>query len=330
MSLDPAEPRRPRSALRRALELRIVELATSQHGVVTRAQVLDAGMSASALRRRVRDERLVILHRGVYGVGPFLPVRARSMAAVLACGPGAVLSHRSAADIWGLLPCDDSASPIHVTLPPGVDRAHAGIVVHRADTLLARETAVRDGLAVTSPLRTLVDLAPIVDSRDLERAIACAERERLVSRDEIASLGVDYRGRRSIRRLRAIVERAGGPALTRSEAERRFLSLVRRARLPTPRANVRVDEYEIDFFWPDHDLAVEVDGYRYHGSRVRFESDRQRASRLAALGIQVVPLTWRQIVTDELATAVQLGQALARARRSSGPNATVGARAGVE
>ena len=112
-----------------------------------------------------------------------------------------------------------------------------------------------------------------------------------------------------------MIGRAGGPNLTRSEAEVRFLALIRRAGLPDPETNAAVGDLEIDFLWRDHRLAVEVDGFRHHGTRPRFESDRRRAARLAALGIQVVPLSWRQIVDRELATAVQIGPALVQSRR---------------
>lgn len=302
---------------RQAIEVRIVDVATSQHGVITREQLTRAGLSPSAVRRRVESGRLTPLHRGVYGVGPFLPPLSRSMAAVLACAPDALLSHRAAAAHWGLLSSDDRW-PIDITVPRTAFRTHSGIRLHRK-RLDDDERITRHSLPMTSALRTLLDLASCTDSRDLERAVAQAEREQLVTTEDLASMVDRYRGYRAIRRLRAIIDRAGGPSLTRSEAERRFLSLVRRARLPAPRTNVRLGEFEVDFFWPDHDLAVEVDGYRYHGSRVRFESDRERGVRLAAIGVQIVPLTWRQIVEEELATAALLGQTLAQARLGKAP-----------
>lgn len=121
------------------------------------------------------------------------------------------------------------------------------------------------------------------------------------------------RGRRGAAALREVLERSGGPALTRSEAEDRFLQLVREAQLPTPDANARVAGYELDFLWRAQGIAVEVDGYRFHASRPRFEEDRRRATRLASRGILVIPLTWRQVAEDRMATAVQLSQALLRA-----------------
>ncbi|HEX6589773.1 MAG TPA: type IV toxin-antitoxin system AbiEi family antitoxin domain-containing protein [Longimicrobiales bacterium] len=296
---------------RRALESRIAEIAATQNGVVTRAQLRSAGLSASAIQRRTAERRFIPLYRGVYGITSFLPANARLTAAVLACGEGSVVSHRSAAELWGLLPT--TAGVVDVTLFDRAHRCPRGIRVHRM-RLEPGERTAHHGIPTTTPARTLADIAAHVDRDTLELAAAVAERERLVTRAELTVLPERHRGRPGIPTVRALVDRIAEPSLTRSEAERRFLALIRRARLPTPQANVPVEEFEVDFLWPDHDLAVEVDGYRYHGSRVRFEADRQRATRLASLGIHVVPLTWRQIVDDELVTAVQLAQALTRSR----------------
>lgn len=304
-----------RIAARRATEARVIELAGRQHGVITRGQLLESGVSRARIAGWIDSGRIVALHRGVYGFGPFQPPRAPLMAAILACGPSAVLSHRSAASMWQMLPPPPEEEEIEVTVRDPLKRRRPGVRVHRAH-LDDDESAVHDGVPITAPLRTVVDLAAVVDERDLERAIAYAERERLATAHEISALPERYEGWRDIRRLQSVLGRVGGPQLTRSAAERRFLALIRRARLPIPRTNARVGEYEVDFLWPDHDLAVEVDGYRFHGSRVRFESDRRRGSQLAALGLQVVSLTWRQIVDDEVATAVELSQALTRARRA--------------
>ena len=308
-----------RLAGRRATECRIVELARGQHGVVTRAQLLDIGLTPRTIDRRALDGRLQRLHVGVFGVGAFQPPRAPLMAAVLAGGEGAVLSHRIAAALWGLLE-DSSGGGQDVTVPSTARRSRPGIRIHRSARVEGSERTTLDGIPVTTPVRTVVDLAPAMDEAALERVVASAEREKLLTLDELEAVPQTYPGR-ALGALMTIVRRSGGPRFTRSEAERRFLSLVRRARLPAPACNVRIGEYEVDFLWPDYELAVEVDGYRYHGSRVRFESDRKRAARLAAQGIQVVPLTWRQIVNEELATAVLLGQALQRARRGADPPA---------
>jgi very-short-patch-repair endonuclease len=187
--------------------------------------------------------------------------------------------------------------------------------VRRLSRLESDERTYVDGIPVTAPARTLIDFASVAYSRELEEAVAIAERQQLVVRAELLSNLARYRGRPGLRALRAVLAADGGPALTRSEAESRFLTLIRKARLPAPEANVMVEGYEIDFLWRAQRIAVEVDGYRYHRSRPQFEKDRRRAAELAAHGIHVIPLTWRQIVDDAVATAVQLGQTLIRARR---------------
>lgn len=299
-----------RAASRREIEERIVAVASGQHGVVTRAQLLEIGVADRSIAHRLVTGRLSTLHRGVYGVGPFVPPAAPLMAAVLACGPRAVLSHRSAAALHQLLAAPPAIPS--VTEPRPSCRRRPGIRVWRVRRLDDDETTRREGIPVTVPLRTLIDLAVELDENALERVIARAERERLVTDGDLRAALERYRGRAGFRRFRVVLGRIGGPSFTRSEAEARFLALIRRARLPAPRSNVHIAGYEVDFLWPELQLAVEVDGYRYHGARARFEADRRRAATLAAHGIQVVSLTWRQIVDDEIATAVHLGQALAR------------------
>lgn len=302
---------RPSAADRRRREQCIVDIACRQYGVVTRAQLLALGLRDDGIDGRVAAGGLRRLHRGVYGIGPVLPPRAPLIAAVFACGPRAVLSHSSAGAVFEVTEPSPEAR-IDVTLPVPLDRRHAGIQLHRVARLADDERTERDGIPVTTPLRTLADLASVLTERDLERAIARAERAGLVRAADLDRLPDRYAGRRGSATLRAVLGRAHGPQLTRSEAEVRFLALIRRAKLPAPRANVALDGYEIDFLWPDHKLAVEVDGFRFHDSRASFERDRRRSADLASNGIQVIPLTWRQIVNEELATAVLLARALAR------------------
>lgn len=299
----------------RNVEEAITATARRQHGVVTRVQLLELGIRPGAIRCRMASGRLRRLHRGVYLVGPIMPPHAREMAAVLACGPAAVLSHRSAATLWGLTAAGAEDAPVDVAVPHGHDRRRPGIRVHRIGGLGPEEWTRRSGIPVTAPARTLLDFAGVAGRRELERAVARAERERLLSRAELLALVVDAGGRRGIATLRAVLGVGGGPMLTRSEAEAEFLALIRKARLPAPEANVRIEGYEVDFLWRAERIAVEIDGYRYHASRSSFERDRRRAAHLAAHGIQVIPLTWRQVVDDGVATAVQLGQALLSARR---------------
>lgn len=307
----------------RELEDRIADIATRQHGVVTRAQLVEAGLSSSAVSRRLTSGRIRRLHRGLYLAGPIPGPRYLEMAAVLASGPDSVVSHLTAASMWGIRssnvarqgsPSPNSyAEPVDITLAGGNRGRRPGIRTHRVVRLETHERTVREGVPVTTPARTLADLAGIVGSRELENAVARAEREGLVTREALSGLLV--RGRRGTEALRAVLRAHGGAALTRSEAESRLLTLLRQAGLPPPATNVKVGRYEIDFLWRAEGIALEVDGFQHHSLRPRFEGDRRKDAWLLAAGIKVVRLSWRQITRDAMATAVQVGQALALARR---------------
>ena len=302
--------------MNRDVEERIAAVAARQYGVVTRGQVVEAGMSPWAVSRRVTSGRFRQLHRGVYLVGPLTPLRAREMAAVLAAREG-VVSHLSAASLRGMLQQLQS-DPVDITMTRGNRGRRPGIRIHRVARLDEDERSMVDGIPVTTPTRTLADLAGVVGSRELELAFARAERAGLVSDDSLSEMLHRYRNRAGARLVRAVLQRRGGPALTRSEAEDKFLALVRAAALPPPETNVRIGSYEIDFLWRNEGIAVEVDGYRHHSSRSRFESDRHKDTWLLAGGIKVIRLSWQQITREGIATAVQVAQALALARRARG------------
>jgi very-short-patch-repair endonuclease len=293
----------------------IDRLAADQHGVVGRAQLLAAGLTRRMVEVRVRSKRLRLVHRGVYQVGPTLAPRRREMAAVLACGPGSFVSYRSAAWLWEIVARPGAVAgvePVDVTVIGRDAGRRRGIRAHRVGRLTEEEATVIERIPVTSPARTVLDLARILDGRELERAVARAERRALFSRDELASLIERHGGRPGMKGLARLVRDLGGPALTRSEAEIRFLDLVRSCGIAVPEANVMVLGYEIDFFWRSAGLAVEVDGFAFHSSRRQIEADRRRDTRLAAAGIQVIRVTWRQIVDVPIRTMVELAQALER------------------
>jgi very-short-patch-repair endonuclease len=266
--------------------------------VVSRGQLLDAGMSADTIDWQLRRGRLHRLHRGVYAVGhAAVTHEGRLLAAVLACGPSAVLSHRSAAGVWRLLR-PEPAAPIDVTVTTGHRRPRAGIRVHHAT--VARR--VRDGLPVTSPVRTLVDMAATGD-RHLDRAVEQALIARLVRSAELAATGSPA--------LRNAA--SNDPHITRSEAERVLLGLIERAGLPPPQTNVRVAGHEVDAYWPHSRVVVEVDGFAFHAARHAFERDRLRDQRLAAAGLRVLRITWRQLIFSPEGVAVRLAGALSAA-----------------
>jgi very-short-patch-repair endonuclease len=308
----------------RALEDRVNAIAARQHGVVTHAQLADAGMSRSSCRHRVVTGRLRRLHRGVYAVGPIVLPHARQMAAVLACGRGALLSHDDARSLWLEATSPARYDPVQngageeavsVTVAHTGRSRRPGIRLHRVRRIDSADWTVQHGIPVTTPIRTVLDLAPVIGASQLEQLIARLARERLLDLDELATRVAICRGRKGVPTLRAVLEQSGGPALTRSEAEAVFLALLRKAGLPAPEVNVRVGAYELDFYWRDERLAVEIDGFRHHSSRPRFEGDRRKDTWLRARGLSVIRLSWRQITQEAMATAVQVGQALMHGAR---------------
>jgi very-short-patch-repair endonuclease len=288
----------------------IAALARRQHGVVTIGQLAAAGLGRPAVKHRVARGRLTPVHRGVYQVGPLPAPLGPEMAAVLACGPDALLSHHSAAALWGIRPAH--AGEVHVTIPGRDIDARPGIRVHRTNRTHSLNAAVKDGLPLTNPARTLLDIATLLPQHDLDRATEQAQILGLTTRDEIEGmLEQPVRGSRALR-----VALKTEPTLTRSEAERRLRRLIRAARLPRPHTNARVAGHEVDFLWPSHRLVVEVDGFAFHGSRAAFERDRVRDADLLAAGYRVVRFTWRQITCEPHAVVARLA-ALLQARRQA-------------
>jgi very-short-patch-repair endonuclease len=282
----------------------VLRVAEAQRGRISRQQLRAAGLSDRAIAHRVRTGRLTRLHRGVYVLGAAVEVPlGREIAALLACGEGAVLSHRSAAALWGLA-AFDAKRPVDVIVPTA-RRPQEGIAFHRTK-LEPGDVRVKEHLRVTRPARTLLSLADAVDEAELERMAGEAVRRNLTNERELTEIAA--RSERGAARLRKVVER--GPAFTRSEAERRFLSLIRAARLPPPEVNARLAGHEVDFAWPARRLIVEVDGYAFHATRRAVEHDRRREADLDAAGFEVLRCTWRQITTEPEALLVRLARRL--------------------
>ena len=284
-----------------ARERHIVRVAERQRGLVTRAQLLAAGLASAAVDGRVASGRLHRVHNGVYLLGhPVLPAFARELAAVLACGAGSVLSYLTAAIVWGLL--SDDEGPVHVTTTGAHRRGSPGMVVHRArDPEITR----RHGLPVTTVRQTLLDLAA-TNHPALPRALNEAQVKRLVSLDELLTFA---HGRPGARALRALATEH--PGYTRSKAERLLLALTKRADLPRPQTNIHLLGYEIDALWPRHRLALEVDGWAAHSTRKAFERDRVRDADLQIAGYRVLRITWDRLIRRPEAVAAQIGAALA-------------------
>jgi hypothetical protein len=257
-------------------------------------QLRALGLGTRAVQQRARMGRFHRVHRGVYAIGhAALRREGRWLAAVLACGEGAVLSHVSAAAHWGLL--QSEAIRIDVTTPAS-RHGGAGIRPHRSRSLDARDTTDHGGIPITTIARTLLDLAAAIHPQRLERALAQAERLRLYDRRAIEDVVVRANGHRG----KAILAQATArdPKFTRSELEAWFLALVREANLPEPLTNLSLTapdhpRLEVDFCWPSHRLIVELDGWDTHRTRAAFENDRRRDAALQAVGWRVLRFTRR-------------------------------------
>jgi very-short-patch-repair endonuclease len=257
----------------------VARVAARQHGVVTVHQLRDAGLRRDAIARRVAAGRLHRIFRGVYAVGHAgLGNEGRWMAAVLACGPGAALSHQSAAKLWGMLKPEDGL--VHVTVPvAGGRRKRPGIRIHRSPHLTSAVTT-RHHIAVTTAARTIADLRRTAPPKLVRRAIRQAEYDRLPVGDHGAET-----------------------ARTRSDLERRFLALCRRHHLPEPEVNVKVGRFTVDFLWRHEGLVVETDSYRTHGGSQAFHDDRERDNELVAVGLEVLRFTDVRIENEPAAVA---------------------------
>ena len=292
-------------------------IAGRQRGVVTRAQLRAAGLSVEAIDRRLRAGRLHRVHRGVYLVGHgVFPPHARELAALLACGRGAVLSHLTAAALWRIV--GGLPEVVDVTVRHRARRQRGGIRIHRTSRLDRGELRVRDAMPVTAPERTILDLASMLPARDLARAVDEARALGLAAPERLRSLVVRAPRRRGAARLRALLDAEREPALTRSEAERRMVDLIERGGLPRPRINGRVAGHEVDLHWPGVDLVVEVDGYAFHSRPADFERDHRREQDLAAAGMRISRVSRRQLVEEPEAVLVRLARAL-DARRHADP-----------
>jgi very-short-patch-repair endonuclease len=282
--------------------------------VLSLAELLACGLTHNAIGNRVRRGHLHRIHRGVYAVGhASLPLEGRWLAAVKACGPAAVLSHVAAGALWGIVEWDDRRP--EVTVPGPGARAHPGVRVRRSP-LAPADIARREGIPVTAPARTLVDLAAVLGARALRRAVGQAQSLRLVSLPRLA----ETLDRAGPRRGRAVLAQilAAGPAPTRSELEDVVLALILRGGLARPEVNAPLvlggRRVIPDFRWPARRLIVEADGAAWHDHRVAREDDAERQALLERHGERVLRVTWEQAVAAP-------EQTLARLRAAGAPEA---------
>jgi predicted transcriptional regulator of viral defense system len=289
--------RRPPVA--REWDREVAQIAGRQHGLVSLEQLEGMGMGRGTAHRRVEAGRLHRLHEGVYAVGHTPRTgEARYMSAVLACGPDAVLSHRSAADLWGLR--ESRRGRIDVTAPGRRGRAPREIDAHRDGSLTAVDRTVEKGIPCTTVARTLLDLAAVVPVWDLRRTVGEAEVLRALDKGAAWDLIKRSRGRRGVARLRMLLDELHpDTGQTRSYMERLFLGMCTRAQLPAPEVNVTLhiggDRLKPDFLWRQAALIVEADSRRFHDTDMAFLDDRRREQRLQLVGWRVTRCTWWEI-----------------------------------
>jgi uncharacterized protein DUF559 len=271
-------------------------LAERQHGVVARWQLLDLDIAPTTLRSRCENGALVPLFQGVFALGHLrLSQEGRWMAAALACGRGAVLSHFSAGQLWGLC---GSYGPIEVLRQSGGFRpeGHRGVRLHQTRRLEPYEVTMERGIPVAAMERVLLDLAGRTDAKRLERIVIQAYKSGRLNWRRLGRITTRRRGCRGVGKLRRVVLEVEPEALeTKSVSEIDFLSLCRQASLPTPAVNVLVEGHLVDFLWSSRKVIVETDSWNHHGDKPTFEKDRQTDVDLISAGYDVHRATYKML-----------------------------------
>jgi very-short-patch-repair endonuclease/predicted transcriptional regulator of viral defense system len=288
-------------------DAKVATLAAGQWGIVDVAELAECGLSRAGVNRRAHAGHLHALYRGVYAVGhPTVPLEGRFLAAVKACGRSAALSHFPAAAHLGFMDWEDRL--IDVTIPANRRRRHPGLRVHSSSFMAVGEVTRHRGIRVTTPARTLLDLASCLSEKALRRLVRRAQSMRLVNVRQITAILVRHPRRRGAAKLRRIV--ATGPAPTRSELEDVVLDLILAAGFAHPDVNValQLDGRRVipDFRWPGHRLVIEADSAEWHDNQQAREDDAERQALLEAHGERVVRITWRQAVSQPSQTVARL------------------------
>ncbi|MFL5840428.1 MAG: type IV toxin-antitoxin system AbiEi family antitoxin domain-containing protein [Thermoleophilaceae bacterium] len=330
-----AESRRVCSAIRgkvddSPLDATIAALAARQHGVISRWQLLGLGLSRHAIDRRIAAGRLHPVHRGVYAVGhPRISREGQWFAAVLACAPDAALSHRSAANLWGIRA---HGGRIELTVPR--PRRKSPLFIARRSALQPDEITEHRNIPTTTVARTILDLAAVIPhEHQLDKAIRQADYLTLLDMTELEALMHRHPRRKGVQRLRqAVATASAGMTTTRSDLEDRFRALLLRANLPRPVLNATIElgeqKIEVDALWPDHKLIIELDGRETHHTKTAFEQDRLRDRKLAANGYTVIRITWRQLEDDRAQVLADIRAALSACTRRRSGRPRAGARRG--
>jgi very-short-patch-repair endonuclease len=294
--------------------MEIAHIAAGQHGLVTLEQLRALGISTDVAYQRAAAGRLHRVYERVYAVGhPLLTPEGRWMAAVLACGGGAVLSHRSAAALWGI--GDFENGRVDVTAPNRRGRHPSGIDAHRHGSMTVGDFSMVRRIPCTTVERTLLDLAGVIPVWQLRKALAEAEVLRILDLSALRALLRRSRGRRGVARLRLVLDELHPETRrTRSELERMFLRMCRKGGLPTPEVNVSLHvsgrRLEPDFLWRDAGLIVEADSRRFHDTDSAFQRDRWREQLLQLAGWRVSRCTWEQLEREPQRLAKIIGALL--------------------
>lgn len=295
----------------------MARLATRQHGVASRSQLHSLGFGEKAIEVAQSEGRLAPLHEEVYAVGHLrISHRGQWWAAVLAYGSSAVLSHHSAAAIWGLR--RRRKGPVHVTARRGRQGIlrREGIWIHRC-RLAPEELGVRDGIPVTTVARTLFDLAEVIPYDELKQAAEEADRLKLLRLRELEAACERGYGRRALKPVRRLLVELGAPAEGRSPLEIRFAEFLREHEIPPPVQNVHVLDHEVDALWPEAKLVVELDSWEHHGHRAAFERDRVRDPKLLLAGYRTIRVTHRRLDREAAQLADEIRRLLALPASSS-------------
>lgn len=294
-----------------ALWREVAILAYRQHGVVTRSQLRDVGLSNSQISRAIAGSRLIPIHRATYAVGHAqLRPEGRWTAAVLASGVGAALGYRSAAQHWNLRP--SSTAAIEVVVPRDTTPQHRDVIVHRHPRMQPDEATVHVGIRTTTVARTLVDLAAVLPAHALRRAVGQADVLRLFDLHAVRTILARHPGHPGRAALERVLDAWTDPATVRSPQEAAFPDLCARFGFPRPVMNAEVLGMEIDAVFFDQRVAVELQSYAFHSGAIQWENDHEKRARLVAAGWTVLAYSWRQqrddggrFVRDTLGSALR-------------------------
>ena len=297
------------------------ELAEGQHGVVARAQVRGLGISGAAISRRLRDGLWCRVLPGVFRItGAPEPHAQLPMAAALWAGDGAVVSHASAARLWGIEGTRERN--VELWVPSSRNPHHQLVEVHRGPRIVGPDLRRRGPIPITDPVRTLIDVSARMEDDRLLATVESAFRAKLCSPERLAARVDELRtsGRAGVGRLAEMLSARNGPALE-SMLEAKVWGLVQRTGLPLPQRQFRVSlpggRYRLDFAWPEHKVGLECDGWEHHGRRAAFDPDRARLAEFAAAWWRILPVTWRACTREPERVERWLRRSLSRDIRTA-------------